>query len=355
MLENRIIKDDLSDILKRIDISFLSGKTVLISGAAGMIASYMAGLFLVFNENAASSGKIKILALVRNIEKAKKRFGKDFQREELQIVEHDISRSLDSFSFSADYIIHAASLASPKFFKTNPIEIVQSNVLGTANLLNFAQRVDARRILYISSGEVYGAVTRNPVNEADYGYLDPLAIRSCYAESKRMAENMLVCWGSRFGLDAVIARPFHTYGPTMDLDDGRIFSDFVSNVIRRQDLVIKGSGEDVRSYCYLSDAVFGLMCILKDGVSLEAYNLGNENCSVSVKGLAEILVSLYPELGLEIRFLKRSENDSYLTSKVSKVIPDTSKLAGLNWSSKVSIGEGFLRAVEGARNLCLEN
>ncbi len=341
-------------MLERSDLSFFAGKTFLITGAYGMIAQYIVRLLLAYNKKATANEKITVIALVRDLEKAQRIFSSSSKDENLKIIKHDLRSPLDTGNIFADYIIHAASLASPKFFAVDPVGIFEANVIGTLNLLNYAHLAKTRRLLFISSAEVYGIPAKNPVTEFDFGPLDPLSVRSCYAESKRMAENLLVSWGMQYGIESVIARPFHTYGPTMNLDDGRVFADFVANIVKANNLLIKGTGKDVRSYCYVADAVCGLISILKDGTAFNAYNLGNSRECVSVENLADILVSLFPERELKVCFDKRKAEEAYLPSPVSTIIPDTTKLIALGWEPVYSIQEGFFRTIKGVEQFVLQ-
>ena len=142
------------------------------------------------------------------------------------------------------FIVHAASQASPKYYGTDPVGTLSANVLGTYHLLNLAATHRVEAFLFFSSGEVYGQVApeRIPIRETDYGYLDPTDVRSCYGESKRMGETMCVAWAHQFGVPAKIVRPFHTYGPGMRLDDGRVFADFVADIVHDRDIVLKSDG-----------------------------------------------------------------------------------------------------------------
>src|SRR5262249_53731189 len=143
-----------------------------------------------------------------------------------------------------DYIVHAASQASPKYFGRDPVGTLSANVLGTRHLLELARQKQSRGFLYFSSAEVYGQLdpARIPAPESACGPVDPLDVRSCYAESKRMGETMCVCWAYQYGVPARIVRPFHTYGPGMALDDGRVFSDFVAAIVQERDIVLTSNG-----------------------------------------------------------------------------------------------------------------
>ena len=259
----------------------------------------------------------------------------------LQIITHDVSEPL-SLPYPIHYIIHAASPASPRFYKDAPLSVIYPNVLGTINMLNLARTNPVRSILYFSSGEVYGEFA-GEIDENAYGIVDPTALRSCYAESKRMGENLCIAYGSEYGLPVKIVRPFHTYGPGMKLDDGRVFADFVRSVVMGQDIVLTSSGEAKRSFLYLSDATLAYFLILTKGVNNEAYNVANEQGIISIKELAQIIVGLFPEKGLQVRF--EPPKESYMPSPIMSCAVKTHKLKALGWSPKVSIEQGFSKTI----------
>ena len=262
-------------------------------------------------------------------------------RQDLVLITQDVSDPL-SLPYPIHYIIHAASPASPRFYKDAPLSVIYPNVLGTINMLNLARTNPVRSILYFSSGEVYGEFA-GEIDENAYGIVDPTALRSCYAESKRMGENLCIAYGSEYGLPVKIVRPFHTYGPGMKLDDGRVFADFVRSVVMGQDIVLTSSGEAKRSFLYLSDATLAYFLILTKGVNNEAYNVANEQGIISIKELAQIIVGLFPEKGLQVRF--EPPKESYMPSPIMSCAVKTHKLKALGWSPKVSIEQGFSKTI----------
>lgn len=205
-----------------------------------------------------------------------------------------------------------------------------------------------RVFLYFSSGEVYGeiGIGQIPTKENDYGYLDPTNVRSCYAEGKRMGENMCASWFHQYKIPVKIVRPFHTYGPGIDLNDGRVFADFVADIANNRNIIMKSDGKAIRSFCYIADALSGFITVLLKGKNGEAYNVGNQKEAVSIKKLAEILVNLFPEKKLKIIRIKRSQNDKYMESKISINQPDITKISQLGWQPQFSIKEGFRRTIK---------
>jgi len=245
-------------------------------------------------------------------------------------------------------VIHAASQASPKFYAIDPVGTLLTNTIGTQHLLEYAVRSKAERFMFFSSGEVYGVPLNpmEPITETSYGYLDPMNVRSCYAESKRIGETMNIAWAKQYGLDTVIVRPFHTYGPGMALDDGRVFADFVADVVAKRDIVVKGDGSEKRCFCYLADATAGFLSVLLNGVNSEAYNVANPYCEISMKNLAKLISNLFPDRNTKIRFEQSASEKNYIKSPVLKALPSIYKIKKLGWLPETSLEEGFTKTIK---------
>jgi UDP-glucuronate decarboxylase len=346
MTTNKIIKEDLQAIyISDIDWSFFYNKTILVSGANGFLPAYLVESLLFLNY-INPKNKVKVFALVRNIKNFYLRFSDYINDPNLEFLEQDVCEPILK-KIDVDYVIHAASQASPKFYGIDPIGTLKPNILGTINLLELSLKNNIKSFLYFSSGEVYGEVNPGliPIEENSYGYLDPIKVRSCYAESKRMAENICVSYHHQYQLPVKIVRPFHTYGPKMKLDDGRVYADFVSNILKTENIILKSDGLARRAFCYLTDATIGFFKILLNGENGNAYNLGNPNEEYSIIELAEILIKLYPSKGIKI--LKQIENSSnnYLKSEISRNTPNINKISGLNWKPNITAEEGFKRTI----------
>lgn len=344
---NRIIETDMLEIVNsNIPWERFNRKAVLISGATGMIPAYMVMTLLYLNKNQPNF-TCKITALIRNMEKAERLF-EDFIGEPYFLLKQaDICEYVD-VQDDADYIIQAASPASPQLFTTYPVDTIRPNVLGTSNLLQLAVEKKAEGFLFLSSGDVYGEIQNgNVIREDSLGVVDQLNLRNSYAESKRMAEMLCKAYAEQYRVPVTIARISHTYGPTVNLaEDRRVFSEFVNNIIHDENIVMKSLGEAVRPFCYLTDATTALFKILLEGKAGEAYNMCNDECSYSIWDLANILVNLFPDRGLKVVCELRSVKDDYKESLVSKpCMVDNSKLRALGWKPQVDIREGFRRMV----------
>jgi UDP-glucuronate decarboxylase len=344
---NQIVKEDVSNIIRRCKFwDRFQNKTIFISGASGFLPAYIVETFMFLNQISPNQNT-RIIGMVRDIGKARKRFLHLLHDKNLQLIEQDVCTYFDPTE-RIDFIIHAASQASPKYYGVDPVGTLNANVLGTINLLNLARRKNCESFLYFSSSEVYGSVDENklPINELTFGYLDPTNRRSCYAESKRMGENLCVSYFHQYQVPAKIARPFHTYGPGMLLDDGRVFADFVSDVVNKRNIVLNSNGSAQRNFCYLADATEGFLRVLLDGKNGEAYNIANAEEEYSIAKLANIVVRLKPEYNLRVLFNDNSQqSEVYVKSSVSRGVPDINKAKGIGWAPSVTVPDGFLRTI----------
>lgn len=344
---NIIVEQDLVFIINhQLNWYLLEGKTVLITGANGFLPAYMVETLLFLNECKFST-PTKIIGLVRNIDKASQRFRFYEKRKDLILIQADVNEPFVC-KWPINFIIHAASQASPKYYGIDPVGTLLPNTIGTNNLLLLALKHPVESFLFFSSGEVYGEVDSDhiPTCENDYGYVDPTNVRSCYGESKRMGETMCVAYNHQFNIPAKIVRPFHTYGPGMQLDDGRVFADFVSDMVNDKDIIMKSDGSAIRAFCYLSDAIIGFFTVLLNGKNGEAYNVGNPNEGLSIKELAYTLISLFPEKKLKVIEIQKTADNNYLKSNTSRNCPDVSKIKNLGWTPYYSVQEGFKRTIQ---------
>ena len=320
-MRKNIIEEDLEDIFQRnIPWEKLKGTTVLITGAYGMLASYVVFMLLYLNER--KMIPVKIIALVRSKEKFAQRFGSIASHPCLPVRTDSLDAEI-KIDENIDYIIHAASLASPQYYSTVPIEVLKPNVLGNYYLLELGARKKTKGYLLFSTGDIYGvSQNKTQIKETDYGIMDPLDIHSCYSESKRMAETMCKAWLWQKEVPVKILRIWHTYAPTMDIEsDPRVFASFVNDIVHKRNLL--------------------------QGKNGEAYNICNTKEFYSIRELADILVNLYPELGLKAEKKERDKAEAYVENSVANdVPPDNGKLTALGWEAKYDVKTGFKRVIE---------
>lgn len=346
---NRIIWEDMENVYLRSDNwDWLRGKRVLITGAYGMVASYIV-FFLIYLNETHPNINIDILAVGRSEEKLRIRYGKYYDRPYFCRVSQDICAPVN-IEGKVDYIFHAASYASSNFYSIAPVETLLPNTIGTHYLLELAREKTAKGLLFFSSGEIYGKVANTDkfITEQDVGMVDPMELRSCYAESKRMGEAMCKAWHHEYGVPTMVVRLGHTYGPTMDLqNDPRVFAEFVKNVINGQNIVMKSDGMTTRGFCYLADALDAFFRVLRKGTPGEAYNLFNDQSVLSIKELAQILAEFYPQKRIKVVQTKRESGSEYIESPIKNTpFINSDKMRSLGWESKFDAKAGFFRTVK---------
>lgn len=342
--QRAIIDDDICEVISTdLPWSHFDDATILVTGANGFLPAYMVETLLQLVDRKIVRNA-RVLALVRSLGKAKARFQRWLASPALVFLEQDVSAPL-GWSGPIDFVIHAASQASPKYYGTDPIGTALPNVVGTATLLDAAARRGCRRFLYFSSSEVYGITARETgdISEVDFGPLDPTVLRSVYAESKRMGESLCTAYHHQTQLKTVIVRPFHTYGPGMAMDDGRVFADLVRDVVLGRDIVLNSAGTAERAFCYLRDATAGIFTVLLTGQSPTAYNVGNPAASSSILELAQLLARI-SEKTITVK-VNSSVASGYIASRVERVVPDINRLLNLGWQPKTSLSTGFTRTV----------
>jgi UDP-glucuronate decarboxylase len=344
---NPIIREDLERVASaKLPWEDLRNKTVLVTGGGGFLAAYLIKSLLAVGR--LNELNIKVICVARSTRSVEARLSEYLGAQDLSVVLHDISQPLPSDFPHADFIIHSASQASPKFYGIDPVGTLLANSAGTMYLLEHAVKTQAEKFLFFSSGEVYG-VPVDPsqlVGEQNYGYIDPMNVRSCYAESKRLGETMCAAWAQQHGLHTTVVRPFHTYGPGMALDDGRVFADFVADVVAKRDIVLKSDGLALRPFCYIADATIGFLTVLLSGGKAEAYNVGNPEAEISIRDLATVVAGLFPERGISTQFEVPVSSISYLQSPITRSCPSIEKIKALGWTPIISIEDGFRRTIK---------
>lgn len=331
--------DEELSVLPELDV--LAGKSIMITGCSGLICSAVVDLLIRWNET--HNKKIKILAAGRSERKIKERFAPYIAKEWFAYIPYDASSTENLFEASCDYIIHGASNASPNKIITEPVETMLSNFLGVKYLLDYAKKVCAKRLLYISSSEVYGRKDHDkPSRINEYGWIDLLKSRSSYSIGKCAAETMCASYYDEYGVDTVIVRPGHIYGPTAMESDNRVSSEWAYAVARGKDVVMKSDGAQIRSYCYCLDSASAILKVLIKGAPVNAYNISNPDSVISIRKMAEILTS---SAGVQLRIEMPTEIEKKGFNPMCNSSLDSRELLALGWKGLFDPKRGFNHTV----------
>ena len=334
---------DIDRVLEVIpELDYLAGKSVMITGAAGLVCSAVVDVLFRYNDT--HEKKIKILAAGRWHKKMIARFHEMVDRDDFAFVAYDASKTNNYIGVHADYIIHGASNASPNMIVKEPVETMLSNFLGMKYLLDYAREQGTRRILYISSSEVYGEKEGSePYKEGQYGYIDLLKSRNSYSVGKRAAETLCASYADEYGVESVIVRPGHIYGPTASPHDVRVASAWAYAVAHGEDIVMKSDGSQIRSYCYCLDCASAIIKVLISGENCHAYNISNPDSIINIRGIAEILTR---SGGVQLRMELPTEEEKKGFNPMSNSSLESTGLQELGWKGCFDAETGFSHTVQ---------
>ena len=324
------VSDLLQIFEKNLPWEKLSSRRILVTGSTGLIGGCLVDA-LMLNPNRND----QLFASGRNKQRALDRFKEYVECDDFHFLEYDVLYPLNC-DVDFDYIIHAASYASPNAFVQNPVEVMKSNIIGVSNLIEYGLAHQMKRFLYISTGEIYGEGDGRVFDEEYSGYVNCLIPRSCYPSSKRAAETMCVSYAAEYGADVVIARPCHVYGPNFSEKDNRVYAQFIRNILNDSDIIMKSTGEQFRSWCYVVDCVSALLYVLLKGEKGQAYNIADSQSVISIKELAETIA----EIGNKSVIMEvPSVSESLGYNVVTKSVFLTEKLEALGWSVEGTMKE----------------
>lgn len=332
--------EDCDRVLVQIpNIETLRNKKILITGATGMICSTVAELLFRLNDERGFD--IQICLAGRQEASCKDRFRS--KNEKYKFVYFDAMQK-ELPDVSVDYIIHGAGYGDPGAIAEDPVGIIRTNVYGTEQLLQLAKKNQAR-LLFISSGEIYGNFIekKESYSEDDYGYIDILNQRAVYPGAKRLAETLCISYGNQYDVDTVIARSCHIYGPSIRENDSRASAQFTRNAVAGKDIVMKSAGSQIRSYCYTLDCASALLAILINGENGQAYNIANRNSIVSIRDVAETIAAC---AGVKVIFVNPSDGERSSYNLMDRSVLDAGKLEQLGWNAVFDLPLGVQRMLD---------
>ena len=322
----------------------LENKSIMISGATGLIGSFLIDVLLERNTN--NRTNCFIYAIARNEDKGRIRFQKYFNDPNFIFLTCDVKNPLIFNEIkNVDYILHLASNTHPVLYSTDPVGTILTNVFGLNNMLNFAIKHNASRFLFASSNEIYGE-NRGDVeifNESYCGYIDCNTLRAGYPESKRCGEALCQAYIVQNGLDIVIARLTRSYGPTMIMSDTKAINQFIKKALLNDDIVLKSSGNQYYSYTYVADAASGLLWTLLAGQTGQAYNIADTNSDISLLNLARTIADIVHK---KVIFESPDSLESKGYSKATKARLDGQKLRAIGWKPRYDIKSGLIRTLD---------
>ena len=337
-LDNPIYGEDLRRVLRDAPLGFLRGKRVLVTGATGLLGTFLAD---VLAEADRTGGDIRVCAVGRNAERAASRFGRYADASRFSFVRHDVRTPFPE-DVRFDVAIGGASLTHPLAYSRNPVETIMTNVAGTRNLLDRAAELGAT-VLFLSSVEIYGE-SRNgkPFREEDTGALDLSTARAGYTESKRVSEALCQAYAAERGLDVRIVRLCRVFGPTMLPDDSKASSQFLSKAAAGEDIVLKSAGTQLFSYLHVSDAVAAILTVLAKGAPARAYNAASPGCDVRLRDFAAAAAAA---AGTRVVSDVPDEKERRGYSIASTALLDPTALRALGWTPRLPFEEAVRRTV----------
>ena len=340
LLDSYDYLSDLDSVVLNSNFQKLDGASVLITGAYGMIASFLIDCLMYYNIY--KGGHIKIFAISRSRDKSLQRFGMYSSHPLMNFLYMDVTQPLN-ININFDIIIHAASNAHPLAFATNPVDTMKANLLGTINLLEYAVHHNSKRFIFFSSTEVYGqneSSFNNPLIESAIGNVDINNVRASYPESKRAGEVLCMAYKEQYGINTVSIRPGYIYGPTMTMDSTKADVQFIRKAILGEDIVLKSEALNIRSYCYVSDCADAIFQILFNGKD-NSYNIGGADIA-SIREFAEIAAKI---AGVKIIFEVAGDVEKKGYSTFMNGIISNHRINAIGYNPRVCLNDGISRTI----------
>lgn len=352
IMGDKVLQEDLQEIAANEMLNALQqNAAVLVTGATGMIGSLIVRALALHSVK--TQKKLRILALVRNSEKAREMFGSLEEAGIVRICTGDIT-ALPEIADSIDYIIHGASATNSRYFVESPVETIITALQGTRNILELAKCKQVKKMVYLSSLEVYGtpAPDQGLISETTFGHIDPMQVRSSYSEGKRMSECLCASYAKEYGVPVTVARLSQTFGAGVTYNDGRVFAEFARCAIENRNIVLHTQGRTVRSYCYTTDAINAILCLMLHGQPGEAYNVTNMDTAISIRDMAELVCTMSSgDIEVKLDIPEDVTCFGYNPEMIIKL--DSRKLQALGWKPKMGLTEMFTRLIKSMKSNCI--
>lgn len=345
MLKDYVLYEDLKTIAEsELPFEELYNKRIMVTGATGLVGSQLVKALLVMNE--LSNANISVVAVVRNEDKAKEIFN-EFDTDKLELYVWDITKVAE-YDGDVDYIVHAASPTSSKYFVESPVETILTAINGTNNVLELAKKKDIDGMVYLSSMEAFGITdnTLESVKEEDLGYIDVLNVRSSYSEGKRICECLCASYSKEYNVNVKIARLAQTFGAGVLKSENRVFAQFARSAVKRENIVLHTEGKSVGNYCYTRDAIKGILLLLIRGNSGEAYTVANEKSNMQIRDMAQMVAKEIASGEIDVIFDIPDDALTYGYAPDVRMKLNSDKLQALGWKPEVDMIESYKRMIE---------
>ena len=354
MTNQEIIEQDIDSIVASLEKEAVvfSGKTILMSGGAGFLGNYIISTLLKLNDGQLKKNPCKVIVMDNFITGSN--LSENLTKNpNFEFIQHDVRKPIPE-GIQADFLIHAAGLASPYYYRKFPLETIEVAVNGTQNFLEFAKKINAESMLYFSSSEVYGDPDPNsiPTPETYWGNVSQIGPRACYDESKRLGETLCMTYYQLYNVPVKIVRPFNVYGPGMKVNDYRVIPTFMVKAVKGEQLPVHDRGNQTRTFCYITDATQGFLKVLASKKNWGVYNIGKEEEEINMVGLATIIGNL---AGNQVRAQLIAYPESYPAGEPQRRCPDLTKAKKeLGYNPTVDLKTGLARTLACYKNLLRE-